>query len=625
MNIEQPNSPGLPGPSCVRCAPTRVRRASNWLRVVGFALIIFGGKLWLINKAGSDLPTWDQWDAEGAKIVRPWIEQGLIEVSALVNPHNEHRIIIAKLYALGLLIANSGQWDAVVEMTANAVIHVLAAVALLLVARRCLPAAGLPLFGALLATLFVLPFSWENTLGGFQVSFYFLLLFSIGHIALSLTQDRFSVGWGLGQVCGFVTLACLASGFLSAVTVLVVLAFRVVRERRGTGQQIFTAIFAVVICVIGVSTMTHVPGHAPLKAHNLGEFSRSFLELLVWPTPLVLPWSLFLLSPAVVFVGRLVRRRDWQALDPVLLGLLVWVMLQCLGTAYARGAGGSALSSRYLDLLALHVALGGLFLIREFSGRTRLVVGSLWAIVIGIGLAHHTKLHWQLGVVPTMGQQYHQRQNVRNYLSSGDIAYLNDKPLGQIPYPDATALARFMAPPSIQTAMPPSVRRPLPVLPDSSSSPTPTLLPPTLPAFSVPTVLSTWSLGNHGGVFTWRSAKHPATTLPVLRFRVAGDIGTPESSLRLAVRSDAGEVQVSPESVPHERWKTVNVFRPAGEWWIEVTDADPSAWLAFTNPIELGRASWLSGKLGKWHFIVVLGGAAALVVGSIPSLIRFQS
>lgn len=177
-----------------------LRFLSRWLLLAGFALLIFGGKLWFISAAGSDLPTWDQWDSESEITLRPWLE-GRLDASLIFLPHNEHRVITAKLYVLGLFAANR-QWSMFVETTANAAVHTLSALLLLLLARRWLTGPWLIPFGGLLVLLFTLPFSYENTLFGFQVPFYLLLLFSLGQIVLTLSHDRFGWRWWGGLLCG---------------------------------------------------------------------------------------------------------------------------------------------------------------------------------------------------------------------------------------------------------------------------------------------------------------------------------------------------------------------------------------------------------------------------------------
>jgi hypothetical protein len=207
-----------------------MKTLARCLLVTGFALLIFGGKLWLLDVAGSDLPVWDQWDAEDEYLIRPWLEHRL-DWSILNHAHNEHHLVTSKLFALGLFVIN-GQWDALVEATANALVHTASALLLLALARRWLHGGWLVLCGALLVLLFTLPFSWENTLFGFQGQFYFLTLLSLGHVWLSLDDTGFAPRWFLGQVLGLFAVVTMASGCLSSAAVLTVLFIRLVRERR---------------------------------------------------------------------------------------------------------------------------------------------------------------------------------------------------------------------------------------------------------------------------------------------------------------------------------------------------------------------------------------------------------
>ena len=85
-----------------------------------FALIL-GAKLWVVDRFGSDIPNWDQWDAEGTNLFLPYFQHHLDFID-LFKPHNEHRIFFTKALNLGLLLAG-GQWDARVQCVANAALH----------------------------------------------------------------------------------------------------------------------------------------------------------------------------------------------------------------------------------------------------------------------------------------------------------------------------------------------------------------------------------------------------------------------------------------------------------------------------------------------------------------------
>jgi hypothetical protein len=585
-------------------------KLSRWLLALGFALTIFGGKLWFIDVAGSDLPTWDQWDSEAEVVLRPWLE-GWLRAKEIFHPHNEHRIVMTKLYALGLFAAN-GQWDGFVETVANAVLHTLSALLLLHLGRRWFRGAWLLLYAALLVALFTLPFSWENTLFGFQSPFYFLLLFSLGHIWLTLERDDFNRRWALGQLSGALALLSLASGLFSSVAVMTVIAHRGVRERRLTKQQVVTVLISSVYCVIGWLLKNDFPPHAFLRAHNAGEFIRGFFELLAWPGSALFPWALLLIVPAIVFFVRVVKSRTTSSEDAVLLGLFAWVILQCLATAYARGGSGAVLSPRYLDLLSLNVILGLVFVAREFSGRIRWGIAGAWILFVAASLAQQTHVAWVNDVEPNIARQHIQEDNVRAYLETGDSKYILNQPWGEVPYPNGEILLQRLQVPVIRSVMPPSVRRSIPVAIQA-----PRALPPALEKPNRRVGLSTWNLPAQSAPFSWRSESQPATTLPILRFRVAGDLGAPGSSSRLVVRSASDLIEVTPDVAPGNRWKTVSVTRPDGEWWLEVTADTRQGWFAFTEPVEVGRFTWFAEKMLKFHFVVLGIGTALLVFGGL--------
>lgn len=585
-----------------------MRLLPRLLLFTGFALLIIGSKLALIRFAGSDLPVLDQWDAEAEVTFRPWFE-GRFGWAALVHPHNEHRLIITKLYALGLLLAN-GQWSGFLETTVNAILHAACALVLLTMSARWLRGVWRGAFGVLLVLLFSLPFAWENTLVGFQAQFYFLLLFSLGHLLFSLETDRFSWRWGLGQLCGVLALASMASGFLSALAVLTTLAVRTVLHRsRWTRQHFTTAVLAMTLIAIGWWMRVEVSGHEPLRAHRVIDFARSLLQLLAWPSPAFLPW---VLAPATFFVWRTWRRRHAQTMDPILVGLLVWSLLQCAALAYGRG-GGLVLASRYLDLLALNVALGLVFIVRELDGRTRAIIGMLWLLATGTALVICGRDQWRGAVLPLKSAHVVQEQVVRDYLRTGNPGLLADKTWPELPYPSPAVLQQRLDLPVLRSLLPASVRSSL-ALASSSGAPSARSVPSTIAASPSPIVVSTFPV-DPAQTLEWQSAVLPPSHLPILRFRIAGDLGPDSDRLRLAVKSAAGTVAVIPDRAPGQRWKAVAIIHPAGAWWIEASDADPRGWFAFTEPVEVGYGTWLAEKLLKYSTVALACGGALLMIG----------
>lgn len=593
------------------------QRLRTILLLTGLALLIYGGKLWFLHTAGSSLPTWDQWDAEGELLLRPWLE-GKFQWSALFTPHNEHRPILTKLYALGLVLAD-GQWDGFVQTTTNAAIHALTALLLLLAARRWVKGGWLAAVGALLALLCALPFSWENTLFGFQSQFYFLLLFSFGHVWLTLSRGRCDALWFIGQLAGLATLGAMASGFLSSVAILAVLGWCAIRERRVTLHTVASCAVALVYSAIGWWQKTPVPGHEPLRAHGPGEFLSSLFHLLAWPGSAAFPWALVIAVPLVVFIGRSLARRTLTQSEALLLGLASWFGLQALATAFARGGpDGVVLSPRYFDLYAVGLLIAFITLLTQTAGRWRLGLAAGWFALVLAGLLDYSAAGWRDFVGPNIPRQYRQEDHVRAFLATGDTAHLLNHPWGEVPYPSGEALVERLSSPAMQGIMPAIVRRPVPIATASVGS-----LPDRLAGTATaPVSVSTWSLAARTAPFEWSSPMQSASTLPVLRFKIAGNLGGKGRALRLVVKSAAGAVDVVPDGEPGERWKTVSIVRPRGEWWIEASDADPRAWFAFTAPVELGYWSWFAEKLLKYHFTFLGTGLGLLALGGVLSLPR---
>src|SRR5215213_4173804 len=91
-------------------APERSRPCFHATVAIALFLLIWGAKLAVIDRFGSDVPFWDQWAKEGELTYAPWLERGEFWRNLFV-PHNEHRI--APTLAVNLaLVMISGQWDA---------------------------------------------------------------------------------------------------------------------------------------------------------------------------------------------------------------------------------------------------------------------------------------------------------------------------------------------------------------------------------------------------------------------------------------------------------------------------------------------------------------------------------
>ena len=103
-------------------------------------LLVFGTKLAVIDRYGSDMPFWDQWAKEGELLYAPWFERGELWHN-LFLPHSEHRMAPTLALNLGLVVAG-GQWDARTQCVADAALDAAIAVGLFVWARRRLEPCG---------------------------------------------------------------------------------------------------------------------------------------------------------------------------------------------------------------------------------------------------------------------------------------------------------------------------------------------------------------------------------------------------------------------------------------------------------------------------------------------------
>ena len=205
----------------------------GWKRVCGLVallVIVCGARLWIADVCGSPAPFWDQWDAEGNKLFVPFL-RGELSWWHIVKPHNEHRIVLTRLLALGLFQVNR-MWDPRLEMVVNALI---AAGSATLIAHLLLLEIGVKWWRQVIsavALLWALPYGFENTVWGFQSQVYFLVLFSFLALWGLACGPPYSVRWWVGVASAVLACLTMASGFLAGLVVVAIRCLAIALDRR---------------------------------------------------------------------------------------------------------------------------------------------------------------------------------------------------------------------------------------------------------------------------------------------------------------------------------------------------------------------------------------------------------
>ncbi len=625
--------------------PARPRRSRFFTAAFAVALffIVVGGKWAVVDRFGSDLPFWDQWDAEGLHLLVPWFEHGNF-LPELFLPHNEHRVVLTKLQSLALVLA-SGQWDSRLECVVNALLHGAVAVALWLAARRWLDGCWhAPLF-VLLAALFGLPFAWENVISGFHSQQFWLLGLSLAALLALPFARPWRAGWFAAVFAAALALLTMGSGFFAAAAVLPVVALRLLRGDTTVRSAWPTLLVGVALTGIGWFTHVEVPYHDELKAKTAHDFSFSIVHSLQWPAPLGdNGWAALVLWLPFVLVAwqvlRLPRGTDGRV-PQTIVALGGWVLMQVVAAAYARGAGADYPASRYMDTLAFGMAVNGLALgwhgahapasrVRSVA-RAALVVA--WFGVLAWGLYDNSRFALMEGM-PERRRLFDRAEvAMRAYLATNDR---RDLVPDDIPYPVPDYLAQRLEHASLRALMPVGVRPTLPLragpggngIFGENHADRLTLdaaprngLPPAAPAFASRTTWGSFGPGGAAARGEWTSAPLTAPLGGWLAFETSGDIGESGNTLELCdAQTGARLAEVLPTKIPLDTWRTAYVRAPLVPFVVVARDEDSHHWLAFSAPVEMSSLShfaWQAARNGLLIAELALGAAALLALAAI--------
>jgi hypothetical protein len=429
------------------------------LAFLGFLLLVVGARWWLIHRYGSPVPFWDQWDGEAATLYGPYVK-GDLSWDKLLEPHNEHRILTTRLFALGLFVLN-GAWNPLLQMLLNAVI--IAGVLVLLLSylnKALLPADRWALLVFCLA-LFCVPYAWENTLSGFQTQYYFNLLFSFIALWLLVGSASFSKAWWGGL--GVAMLACLslASGLFTLAAAVPVMAAQCLWGQRGKARGAAAIVLLAALFALGYALTPDVAQNAEMKAHSIPDFLHALKVGLSWPGKQQVVALVLLQIPALAYLLLQWRRRRQPiaAVHWFLVALIVWVWGQDVSLAYGRAV--LVRSSRYLDLYAIGLVVNFVCLLwslRQMSGRRLVRVGLcvVWVAYVAFALYGQTR-RIDNELAHKAAHSAVQMSNVRGYLQTGDRSFLFGKDLLDIPYPRPERLQGLLEDPAIRSTLPAAV------------------------------------------------------------------------------------------------------------------------------------------------------------------------
>lgn len=580
----------MPAPTAADDSRGRTWRKALTLSAL-FCLILLGRFIFVSIYAES-VPFWDQWDAEGKLLIKPWLE-GRLGVSQMLAAHNEHRILLTRLISLALLEANNRQWDNLVSAYVNVALYAANPVLLFAVLSSGLRTrSGRALLFIALLALAWLPYGWENSLVGFQSQFYLMSLLAIWVIVIAAkAADNIWLPLKL-LVPAVFGLFTMATGFLGLVSAGAVLTLRALGGQLRVVRGGITVCVLAGICLVAFAFVPHISGHDSFRAHGLNDWLSKLSGILGWPAPhSSMIWPLIWL-PTLLTIWAMFRDRRVAQHELVALGLSFWTLLQIASIAYSRGV----LSSRYLDTVSVGV-IANLWMALHFSEswrQTRRAPTWRWlghaplgllVLCVGFGLAQSTPSN-----LASAGERHRisirQTINVRAFVSSGDRAYLDNQPPMHIPYPSPDILAGLLNDKTLRAALPASVRKPLPLkLTRQNGAFTAQASNQQVSVTTCDATENATCLGNLG---SWETSAL-ATTFPYVQVPISIE-GTNSRGLTIAIEDGHSNSAVTSKEVDRAQRLILETPR-SGAFRLSGKDSSTQASLTAWSPIEVGRLS----------------------------------
>ena len=433
------------------------------LAIAGCLLAVVGAKILLIARLGIPTPYWDQWDAEAVGLYLPHLS-GTLSPAHWFAFHNEHRIVLTRASALALLWLN-GNWDPIVQMLFNAAVHLVAIGLLLALLGRLLDLASLLFLAAFGLLFFAVPFGWDNTLGGFQAQFYYLILLSLISLQLLAHAPAWSPRWLVGTLLAAAGYLAMASGALILPAAIALAAVQVATGRRAGARELAgIALHAAIAVVLLRDALSFSPHAMDRSVGNvLGSFLASAswpIAAASWPAPARIIPAVLINAPVLILGARLLAARgkidDWRWF---VLAVAVWLAAQLAALSFGRPGGTP--ESRYNDIFIIGTVLNAaawLLLLRTQGAmpyrKFMLWMASIWLFAVMLGAGQKATNNVVDGIAARVRTGQIQTENVKSFVATGDFAHLANKPFLHIPYPSADGLRTLLSDPKLRTILP---------------------------------------------------------------------------------------------------------------------------------------------------------------------------
>jgi len=296
------------------------------------------------------VPFWDMWDALQLQFTKG--------ASGLLDLHNEHRIVFARLlFMMDLGLFKGSQ---VFLLVVNYLLAGLSALLLILITRRCIPEPeGRALRFALTCLIISLCYAWsqrENFIWAFQSQFFLaqqLPLLAFYLLYLSSAQERHrTLLFALASLTGIACAGTMANGVL-ALPIMAVLALFL---GLGRSRALLLGVLGAFVCGLYFLRFQSPGQQESLPLSHPLQLLHYLLAYLGGPgfhvtgsSRVAVFGGLFMLGSCLYFAVLALTQRRNDRLLFLLLAFLLYIGISAVGVASARLLMGieQAFSSRY--------------------------------------------------------------------------------------------------------------------------------------------------------------------------------------------------------------------------------------------------------------------------------------
>ena len=404
--------------------------------------LILISKIIIIWNYGSNVPFWDQWDAEALNLYKPY-EDGVLNWKWLFAPHNEHYIFFSKLLSLFLYWIYDG-WYPIYQIYINAFLHsICILIFYLLIINGTENGKKFAVFCVFSLIIFMVPFGYENLLSGFQSQFYFVTLFGFLAIYFLLEKKEWSFFWFLGLICLLCSFFSLAGGLVFCLAISVTYLFLFFTENYRSKYLLLFVVFTIIFILEYILT-PHIITHDDIKSSNIFSFFAAYNYWSAWPLKLSFG-GVFIYFPSLYYIYKFSKKNVNQSNKKFYLGLIFWGFCQIASIAYSRGEIIFSVDkgSRYLDLISYSIIVNLVIILTIFPLKRQFLFSFIWGSIILTGvLLNFSNVNNQLKLKGS--QSLKQEANLKCFLKTNNTNCIYNKKWKEIPYPWASKLESLL-------------------------------------------------------------------------------------------------------------------------------------------------------------------------------------